>query len=206
MLAAAFALLLRRWREGPAVAFCTPLTQRDVAGAPRLIGSFYNNVLVSIEVDADISAAALIERTRRAAFEAFTYGEVPLRVVRSLFASGSAEPSSLDVRFQLHENPSDIHLPGVRMHRLRMHQYKGETFSIRATETSGGGLDLEFTCRPDLPSRIGNEVLPAYRRIVQSFIRDPYGPIDLGPNAGGSARPGQFARSSTAHSHDATRQ
>lgn len=192
LLAAAFAALFGSVSGRDDVVFTTTLAHRDTAGAEDMIGTFYNNVFVIVDLRGIVDAKGLVEATAVAARESFRHGEMPLSQAETFLPSAEDASSGLRVgaiRFQLHEYPGEMRFGALRAHRVRLPAAGGPDLAVQCTKSADGGLDIELYFRPELPRRLANELLPAYRRIVTALVDNPAKPMAEVLRAGGRSSP-----------------
>lgn len=181
VLNAAFAALLATLGEADPLVYTTTLAHRDVVGAEDLIGSFYNNVFLSVDIRDVDDGAGLVEAAAAAARESFRYGEVPLQAAEGFLPKPDDNRRGLrvgSVRFQLHEYPGEIRLGSLRMQKVRLPMTGGPDLGILATRTASGVLELDLLCKSELPRRLLDDLLPAYRRVLSALTHDPAAPLD----------------------------
>lgn len=180
VLGAAFAALLRGIAGRDEVVFTTTLAHRDTAGAEDMIGTFYNNVFVTVDTHGIVDGRGLVEAMAAAARESFRHGEVPLSQAEAFLPSPDDAQPGLRVaaiRFQLHEEPGEMRFGTLRAHRVRLPAAGGPDLAVQCTKSADGGLDIDLYFRPELPRRAANELLPAYRRLVTLLVDNPAKPM-----------------------------
>jgi hypothetical protein len=117
VLAAAFALLLRRWTGQEDLSFGTPVANRDRLPVGQLVGCFINAVALRIDLSGDPPFHELLERTRQTAQAAFAHQDLPFE--RLVAALNPARQQSHWPLFQVVFNYQSASLPPLDLPGLR---------------------------------------------------------------------------------------
>jgi acyl carrier protein len=194
VLNAAFVALLSSLTGRENVVYTTTLTHRDAPRTEEVIGPFYNNVFVIVDIRQVKDGKELIGVAASAARESFKHGEVPHPQLKSFLPR--PEPGSVgvdvgDIRFQLHEHPGEMRFGTLRMQPVQLPITGGPSLYIMATRTAANGLDVELFSGPDLSRQLIDGILPSYRRMLTALIENPLTPLHTLLRMGPRAYPGK---------------
>ncbi len=179
VMLAAFQTLLARYTDAEDILVGVPSANRGRRELERLIGSFINIQPFRGDLSGDPPAGQLLERTRQAAFEAFSNPDVPLvKLVETLRIERPADRWPLfQAMFQLRNIPP---LPAVENTAVQFEPLDldlgligGLDLSLEAAEHDGRIRCKLIANRNSFSQPFADRMLVHYRRLLEAFTEDP---------------------------------
>jgi amino acid adenylation domain-containing protein len=176
-LLAAFNILLSRYSGQTDIAVGTPVANRTRPELEPLIGFFINTLVMRADLTGDPTFAALLEKTRETALNAYAHQEVPFEyLVEQLNPARSLSYSPLfQVMLVLQNAPySAVQLPGVEVTPIPHEQRTTKVDLTLSLTEAEGGLSGALEYNTDLFDRATiQRMLDHYRRLLEAIVANP---------------------------------
>jgi amino acid adenylation domain-containing protein len=177
VVAAAYALLLRRYSGSDDVLVGTLLANRPRAELEHVAGFFANTLPLRIRLDGDPTVDELVRRAHAAAVGAHEHGTLPFDRIVELAGvrRDFSRPPLVQAVLTMGDAPSaSLSLPGVAAEPLAMDSNTSAFELTLAVEDHGAHLSAELQYATDLFERAGIERFADHLvAALEAFVADP---------------------------------
>ncbi|WP_432062763.1 amino acid adenylation domain-containing protein [Streptomyces sp. S1] len=175
---AAFGVVLARQTGRHDLLVGTPVSSRR-AGEHRTLGCFLNSLPVRLDLTGGPSFAALVERVKRSALEAFAHQRAPLHRLASDRTPGDGgRGGPVQVFFNVLPPATPLALAGCTVEQLPFPEIDGKFDLTLYVSTEGGRLALEavYDSGLFLPERVA-DLLEQLELVLAQAAADPDRPV-----------------------------
>ncbi len=175
LLLAGFTLVLRQRTEVSRVRIGTDIANRNQAGLEEMVGFFVNQLVLQVEIDAEQSAAQLLDACRRAVLEASDHQDLPFeRLVEALRLPRRAGRSPLfDIKLIYQEGVGRLpSMEGLQVEDFPSGHQAAEIGMVAAFYNDAEHIHLSFETPAGqyLPSTL-ECLFEQIRAVLQALIR-----------------------------------
>ncbi|EJM91351.1 non-ribosomal peptide synthase/amino acid adenylation enzyme [Pseudomonas sp. GM74] len=175
LLLTGFTLVLRQRTEVGRVRIGTDIANRNQAGLEEMVGFFVNQLVLQVEVDAEQSAAQLLEACRRAVLEASDHQDLPFeRLVEALRLPRRAGRSPLfDIKLIYQEGVGRLpSMEGLQVEDFPSGRQAAEIGMVAAFYNDAEHIHLSFETPMGqyLPSTL-ESLFEQIRVVLEALIR-----------------------------------
>lgn len=181
----AFATVLTRHSGQEDFAVGTPIAERPLPELDDVMGPFTNTVPIRLDLSGDPSFAALLDRTRERALEAYAHGALPFETL--VGELGLARDLSRTPVFQtmvsLQDDPlGGLDLPGMSSERLDVPRDTARFDLLLALSDGPAGLSGALEFNEEIFDRATAQELTAHlEAVLEEVVRDAGGPVSRIP-------------------------
>ena len=177
VLLAAFNVLLARYTGREDVVVGTPIAGRKRTELESLIGFFLNTLVLRTDVSGNPSFAALLERVKHTALEAYEHQELPFeKLVEELQpVRNTSHTPIVQVMFNLHNEPhGEFALHGLKVSPFNVDRGTAK-FDLTVAMVEGrSGLSAGFEYNTDLFEAASIEqMLAGFETLLAGIVADP---------------------------------